>query len=228
MVAPGWLSQRAADVPVGDGWLGLQEREALSRLRLERRRADWRLGRWTAKTAVGAWLSLAPARVQILAGTDSAPKAWLDGQPAPVSVSISHRSGRALAAVTDAPAIAGCDLELIEVRSEAFIREWLAPAEQQLVWTRGAAARALLANLMWTAKEAAAKVRHEGLRLDIRRARVSADGDDTGPEWSPVRVDWHDDAGATSGWWRAEPGWVMVIAGEPEPARPRALNSEPS
>jgi len=227
MVAPGWLSQRAADVPVGDGWLGLQEREALSRLRLERRRADWRLGRWTAKTAVGAWLSLAPARVQILARTDGAPEAWLDGQPAPVSVSISHRSGRALAAVTDAPAIAGCDLELIEVRSETFIREWLAPAEQQLAWARDAAGRALLANLMWTAKEAAAKVRHDGLRLDLRRARVSADEEDTGLEWRPVRIDWHDGAGATSGWWRAEPGWVMVIAGEPPPARPRAPNSEP-
>ncbi len=227
MVAPGWLSQRAADVPAGDGWLGVQEREVLGRLRLERRRADWRLGRWTAKTAVGAWLSLAPARVQILARADGAPEAWLDGQPAPVSVSISHRSGRALAAVADAPAIAGCDLELIEVRSEAFIREWLTPVEQQLVWARDVAGRPLLANLMWTAKEAAAKVRHDGLRLDLRRASVSADEEDTGLEWRPVRVDWHDGSGATSGWSRAEPGWVMVIAGEPPPARPRALDGEP-
>ena len=45
------------------------------------------------------------------------------------------------------------------------MRDWLAPEEQAL-----AAGDSTAANLVWTAKEAAAKVRREGLRLDVRSA----------------------------------------------------------
>src|SRR5215472_5275 len=99
MDAPGWLSQRQADVPAGDDWLGDSERLVLASLRDARRRADWRLGRWTAKRALGAWLGMAPARFEVLRATDGAPEAWLDGQHSGVSVSLSHRAGRALAVV---------------------------------------------------------------------------------------------------------------------------------
>ena len=109
---------------------------------------------------------------------DGAPEAWLDGRRCPVSISLSHRAGRALAAVARrADAVMGCDLELIEPRSGAFVREWLAPAEQRLVGDRDGRERALLANLIWTAKEAAAKVRREGLRLDVRHAVVTLGGE---------------------------------------------------
>ena len=57
----------------------------------------------------------------------------MDGERAPVSVSLSHRAGRALAVVAHAPAVVGCDLERVEPRSGAFVREWLAPAEQGLL-----------------------------------------------------------------------------------------------
>ena len=77
--------------------------------------------------------ALPASRIEILAAADGAPEAWLDGERAPVSVSLSHRGGRALAAVAAAPAVVGCDLELVEPRSGAFVREWLAPAEQALV-----------------------------------------------------------------------------------------------
>ncbi len=52
----GWLIQSRAEVPAGESWLGAEERRVLARLRFERRRVDWRLGRWTAKAAIGAWL----------------------------------------------------------------------------------------------------------------------------------------------------------------------------
>ncbi len=149
------------------------------------------------------------------------------GERLPVSVSISHREGRGLAVVTGGARSAGCDLEVIETRSDAFIREWLAPSEQRRIWNRPAGERALLANLIWTAKEAAAKVRHEGLRLDVRHAVVSTSGVG-GPAtdyWRPLRVDWPDDTPATTGWWRVEPGWVMTVAGEPAPAPPGVLSA---
>ena len=218
---PGWLIRCSADVPAGDAWLSARERRTAAGLRARRRRRDWRLGRFTAKAAVGAWLSIAPDRVEILAAADGAPEAWVDGERAPLSVSLSHRAGRALAVVAQAPGVVGCDLERVEPRSGAFVRGWLAPAEQGLLAAHAEADRPRLANLVWTAKEAAAKVRREGLRLDVRHAAVAPAG--AGAQdgaWRALRVQWSDGGPPVSGWWRAEPGWVMTIAGDPAPPRP--------
>jgi 4'-phosphopantetheinyl transferase len=226
VTAPGWFTSTRAEVPADDAWLGERERQVLAALGVEKRRADWRLGRWTAKAAVGAWLALPAAEIEILAGADGAPEAWLGGARAPVSVSLSHRGGRALAAVTAAPAAVGCDLELVEPRSGAFVREWLAPEEQRLVAACAAGERDRVANLVWTAKEAAAKVRREGLRLDVRTAVVDLGDDGARPAaWRPLAVDWGRSAARTAGWWRAEPGWVMAILGDPAPDVPRRLAS---
>jgi 4'-phosphopantetheinyl transferase len=229
MDAPGWLSQRRADVPPGDRWLGENERRVLTGLRFERRRDDWRLGRWTAKAAVNRWLGVPSERIEVLAAPDGAPEAWVDGEAAPVSISLTHRGGRAFAVIEAVPTTIGCDLELVEPRSDAFVREWLAVPEQQLVRGCEESLRPLIANLVWTAKEAAAKVRREGLRLDVRGAAVTvpdaACRGALGDRWEPLRVDWPDGAGATAGWCRAEPGWVMSIAAEPACARPRELSA---
>jgi 4'-phosphopantetheinyl transferase len=231
MAAPGWLSRRAGDVPSGDAWLGVAEREVLAGLRCERRRDDWRLGRWTAKCAVGSWLGMEPERVAVLPAKDGAPEAWLDGlRPVPLSLSLSHREGMALAAVSHVPGHVGCDLELIEPRSDAFVREWLDPAEQRVVFGAPAAARALLANAIWSAKEAASKVLREGLRLDVRDAVVSlAAADSTGAGvWHPAHVSWRGalPSGTSSlitGWWRVEQPFVMVLLADPPLSVPRRL-----
>ncbi|HEY7631643.1 MAG TPA: 4'-phosphopantetheinyl transferase superfamily protein [Thermoleophilaceae bacterium] len=217
----GWLSRSSTDVPLGEGWLGPREREVLGQLRIAKRREDWLLGRWTAKLAVAARLATAPERVEVLAAPDGAPEASVDQRPVPLSISLSHRAGRALAVVADSPAVAGCDLELVEPRSHAFIREWLSPEEQALV--AASSSRAQLANLLWTAKEAAAKLRREGLRLDVRNA-VARPGspNPVSRDWQPLRVDW--DGTQVAGWWRADPGWVMAVAADPAPGRPRLLD----
>jgi 4'-phosphopantetheinyl transferase len=224
MAAPGWLSRCLAEVPRGDEWLGVAERRTLDGLRLDSRRRDWRLGRWTAKLAVGTWLAVPAERVQILAADDGAPEAWIDGERAPVSVSLSHRGDRALAAVAGAPFVVGCDIELVEPRSPAFVREWLTTAEQDLLGEYGVDDRARLANLLWSAKEASAKVRRQGLRLDLRHAAVTPAH--TGlPQraWRALDVGWRDRPRPARAWWRAAGGWVMVIAADPAPARPRRL-----
>ncbi len=196
----------------------------MARLTVARRRADWRLGRWTAKAALAPVLDVPGERIQILAAPDGAPEAWLDGERAPVSVSISHRAERALVAVTAVPGIAGCDLELVEPRSDAFISDWLTPDEQRLVAGAGAVGRTVLANVMWSAKEAATKVLRQGLRLDVGHANVRlATGQENG--WQPLRVDWiREIRRPVFGWWCARSGWVMVITGAPAPAPPRALD----
>jgi 4'-phosphopantetheinyl transferase len=221
MVAPGWLTRSLADVPDGDDWLGAAERAAAAALR-GKRLEDWRLGRWTAKAAVAAWLGVELSRVEILAAPDGAPEAWLDGRRTALSISLSHRAGRALAAVVPAPTAIGCDLELVEPRSDAFVREWLTADEQRLLAPLRGRAREVLANLLWTAKEAAAKVRREGLRLDVRRAAV--DLGRAGSAWRPLAVAWPE-GDATAGWWSEGAGWVMTIAGAPAPGVPRRLEA---
>jgi 4'-phosphopantetheinyl transferase len=211
----GWLTRGLADVPEHDRWLSEREREVLARLRIDKRRRDWRLGRWTAKSAVASRREVPVEAVEVLAAEDGAPEALLDGRAAGVALSLSHRAGRGLAAVGDAPAAIGCDLEVIEPRSPAFVREWLRPAEQEMVGGLNGERRDLAANLVWSAKEAVTKVRREGLRLNIRLATVEP-GRLTGSAgpWERLRVAWED--GPTElGWWRHEPGWVMVVAGDP-------------
>ena len=206
-----WLTASAADVPPGEAWLGPRERGVLAGLRVDKRRAVWRLGRWAAKRAVAAALGVEAGRVEILAAADGAPEAWLGERRSGVSLSLSHRAGRALAVVGAGDAVVGCDLECVEPRSPAFIREWLPASEQALLARLDGPERARLANLLWCAREAAAKVRREGLRLDVRRAGVELDGAPGSPDgWRPLRVRW-EDAGPTAGWWREEPGWVMAV-----------------
>lgn len=223
MGAPRWLMRCRTDVPAGDGWLGPTERRVLAGLRIAPRRDAWRLGRWTAKTAAGAFLGLPRECIEIIAAPDGAPEVWVSGERAAVSLSLSHRAGRALAVVAAAPAVVGCDLEVVEPRSGAFVREWLSAPEQALVAGLAGSARDRTVNGVWTAKEAVAKVWREGLRLDVRRVVVEPPAPGRG--WRALRVEW--DGRSTSGWWREEPGWVMTVAGEPAPAQPRSLDGAP-
>ncbi|HEX2087258.1 MAG TPA: hypothetical protein VHF89_16365 [Solirubrobacteraceae bacterium] len=98
-----WATASLHDVPAGDGWLGPRERAVLAALDGERRRADWRLGRWAAKRL------LRDPGVEILPAADGAPEAWRGDDRLPLAVSIAHRRGRALAA--SAERAVGCDLE---------------------------------------------------------------------------------------------------------------------
>ena len=220
MAALGWLSRRLAEVPPGDEWLGEDERAALATMHVERRRADWRLGRFAAKAAVGAWLGVPPSCVQILAASDGAPEAWLDGCRADISVTLSHRGGVALAAVMGSAARAGCDLELVEPRSDAFVRDYLTSAEQRLTSAAGPA-RDMAANLVWSAKESALKVLTTGLRRDTRSVEVTVT-DLNPPErtWSALRVR-AAEGEVFPGWWRRS-GTFLVTAcwpgGGPPPA----------
>jgi hypothetical protein len=79
MIEVYWLRCVAADLPDHDRWLSDRERETLDGLRFPKRRADWRLGRFTAKTAIrAAWAALAPGSpvppIEIVAAPDGAPE----------------------------------------------------------------------------------------------------------------------------------------------------------
>lgn len=223
MSGPGIVCRTGADVPGGDDWLGPRERAAQAQLHAAPRREAWRLGRWTAKTALAAWPATRAAdRAEVLAAGDGAPEAWLGDRRLPVELSISHRAGWALAAV-GAPGVAlGCDAEVIEPRSPAFVREWLAPSERELLDGASDAAEAsLLANLCWAGKEASAKVRRGGLRLDVRAAVVVPEHAGE-RDWRPLRVAWPDGS-ADTGWWCVRQRFVLVLAAAMPIAAPQPL-----
>jgi len=125
-----WLEQKTENVPPMDDWLSAGETVSLNGFRFAKRRADWRLGRWTAKHAVASFLNLpaypqALANVEIRPAPSGAPEAFVANAPAPASISLSHRDGTALCAIASSRAglkvDLGCDLEIVEPRSEAFV-----------------------------------------------------------------------------------------------------------
>src|SRR5258708_2012279 len=133
-----WLLQSEADMPAENDWLSTDEAACLNRLRFAKRRADWRLGRWTAKLAVSLYLS-EPSHTQTLANIEirpapsGAPEVFIANQPAAITISLSHSSGVAVCTVAPYPIALGCDVETIEVRSDSFASDYLTAEEQELV-----------------------------------------------------------------------------------------------
>src|SRR5690349_14574460 len=99
-----WLEQGQRDLPLSDDWLSADEAVRLDGMRFEKRRADWRLGRWTAKLAISVYYN-APCRpdclrrFEIRPETSGAPNVWIGRRPAPLTISLSHSAGSAVCAV---------------------------------------------------------------------------------------------------------------------------------
>jgi len=212
-----WLEQTEADVPAGDDWLCDGEVACLGRLRFAKRRGDWRLGRWTAKRAVAAYLKMpgCPANLEIRAAPSGAPEVYLQSRPAAVAISISHRAGMAACAVSPVGAALGCDVEIVEPRSDAFAADYFTAEEQSLVAQAGADRYGLLA-LLWSGKESALKALGEGLRLDTRCVAVRPlDVRDSSGEriWRPMQVGHSSEI--FHGWWQRTGDVVRTFVSSP-------------
>lgn len=208
-----WATASAADPRFAgacrelDRWLTSAELDHLSSLTVVKRRRDWLLGRWTAKGLVAAQLrSSRPLSVSIEAGDDGAPRVRHDGPP--LSLSISHCRGRAACAVAAGEAPIGVDLEWIEPRSDAFVRDFFTAEEGVRVRGARGSDRDRLVTATWSAKEAALKVLRTGLTVDTRSVQCEVLGDGRG--WSPVRI--HASPGDVQGWWREAGGRVLCTA----------------
>jgi len=165
-------------VLAANDWLSASEATCLNGMRFAKRRADWRLGRWTAKHALASYLNVpvhpqALAEIEIRAAPSGAPEVFFANKPTAITVSLSHRAGSALCAVAFSGAALGCDLEIIEPRSDGFVADYFAPEEQALVADASPPDRPRLVALLWSAKESALKALHVGLRLDTRYVIVS-------------------------------------------------------
>jgi 4'-phosphopantetheinyl transferase len=223
-----WLEQTESDVPPGHEWLSGNEDILLAGLHIAQRRADWRLGRWTAKCAVAAYLKLrvppaGMAEIEISARPSGAPQAMLAAGPAPAEISLSHRGGIAMCAVVGPDAAIGCDLEIVETHSPAFIRDYFTDEEQMEIVRAPASHQRSLVAALWSAKESALKVLQEGLRLDTRSVSVHLRGwADEVDRWYPLQVDCvHGEV--FHGWWQRAENLVRTMVARPQPAMPILL-----
>jgi 4'-phosphopantetheinyl transferase len=221
----GLLLAPASEVPGGDEWLAPEELETLAGLRMAKRRAEWRLGRWTAKRAVAVFLGVDPGSVVIAAAPDGAPEATVGGAPAPCALSLSHRAGLAACAVADLHVAVGCDLEAVEPRTPEFVTDYLTSGEAAAVRAAPTDERDLLANLVWSAKESVLKATRTGLRADTRSVEILLGSGGNGSEWTSFAARRASDPTPWAGWWRRIDEHVVTVAARPDPAEPAELRS---
>ena len=224
-----FLEQTELNVPPGNDWLSESEILCLSRLRFAKRHDDWRLGRWTAKRAVAlrSGLPASPqmlAKIEIRPAPSGAPTLFFENKPAAATISLSHRDGKAICAVTAAGLELGCDLELIEPHSDGFIVDYFTAEEQLAIAEAPAGDRFCLLALLWSAKESALKALHAGLRLDTRQVivRLLEASDLNG--WRPLRV--HSTEGQIfDGWWQRTNDTIRTLVANPSPDLPILLKT---
>ncbi len=224
-----WVEQSEADVPVGDVWLSDNERKRLATIRFPKRRADWRLGRWTAKLAIAEFLDVHPqfkmlSRIEIMPAASGAPRVYLGHTPASISISISHSSGIAACAVAESDLTFGCDLEKIEPRSESFVDDYFTEEEQSFLIQAPFSDRTRLVNLIWSAKESTLKALEEGLRLDTRSVICTIGSRLSGSEngWYPL-IARAEGGRFFNGWYQCTDEFVRTFVGTPQPEAPIVL-----
>jgi len=225
-----WLEQSLADVRAPLDWLSAAEVARLNVMRVPKRRDDWRLGRWTAKQAVAAYLDLpsdawALAGIEIRPADSGAPEVFLHDGPAAVSISLTHRDGIAACALAPAGIAVGCDLELVEPRGEAFIADYFTAREQELIARTPQPERFRVVALLWSAKESTLKVLRTGLRLDTRDVEVTLADElpKSSPEnlWRPLRSLAYEQE--YSGWWQIGGDLIRTLMSSTCSAPPQPL-----
>ena len=213
-LATWWLARAEERLPSVGEWLTAAERRWADGLRYTKRRTDFLLARWTLKLAVARVLGWPDdvtglARIESRPAPGGAPLLYVDGQPAARGVSLTDRAGCAVCLVAARTAAVGCDIELVEPRSEAFVRDYMTEPERRLIAAAGPD-RDRAANLLWSAKESALKVLGTGLRRDSRSVEVSL-ADLSPPErtWSPLQVRTTEGA-VFPGWWRRSGAFLLT------------------
>lgn len=246
-----WLEKSEADLPSDDSWLSPDESTRLRGMRFPKRRADWRLGRWTAKCALAACLKMpagrtAFAQLEIRSTASRAPQVFICGKAAPVTISLSHRQNVAMCAVAPPGAALGCDLELVEPRTQTFVEDYFTREEIWLLRQTADDSRYRITALLWSAKESALKALGVGLQLDVRSLAVAGLTDGLCQDRKEAAINsvksttagqipvegWHSlqvrgtEHQIFNGWWQESGGLVRTLVAAPPPSIPILLNAQ--
>lgn len=218
-----WLAQSEGDVAADLSWLTERERLRLERARFTKRRNEYLLRRWTGKQAVAVAVGMPRdlvtlGRIAMLNHPGGAPYVEIDGRPGGMDVSLSDRAGTAVALVGESgtgPGTLGIDVEVVEARTEGFVRDFLTEGEAAYVRARrerdGDDGWAESANLIWSAKEAALKVLRVGLRADTRTVAVTVDERRRPDGWAALTVT-SVRGHVFPGWWRRDGVFLLTLA----------------
>ena len=129
---------------------------------------DWLAGRCAGKRAVAARFGLPVERIQLVSRTGAGPRCMvLDGDcwtHLPVSISIAHCDGVAIAAAADSPTRVGVDIERVGEIAPEHRRYFLAPSEH-----------CADPSLAWVLKEAAWKALGLGPAVPFTAVQLSFD-----------------------------------------------------
>ncbi len=224
-----WLECVESDLPLDESWLADAEIACVRKTWAAKRRRDWLLGRWTAKCAVAAHLGIvhhaaAFRSLAIVPEETGAPRLLVDGEVPGLSLSISHRDGRALAVISSQTPSVGCDLERCEPRSPAFVEQMLTPSEVEQVEQLHAVNWAGIETLIWSAKESVLKLLALGLRVDSRYVSVQIHAlNEAVTGWQKFSAAVADGT-RFAGWWCRDWTWIRTIASWGEPSTPVRLN----
>jgi 4'-phosphopantetheinyl transferase len=218
-------------------------------LHIPKRRDDWRLGRWTAKRAVARVLDLPNGdrpdqNIEIPADPSGAPRVLLRRRPVALSISLSHRDGVAACAIARSTIPLGCDLELIEPRSDAFIADYFTKDEQKLIALQSKDKRDEIITVLWSAKESALKALRVGLTVDTRSVSVclgarhsesaeKRDGKELhplssacpSPDWRPFQATFQNEQ-ILYGWWSTSTSLVRTFASVESLGAPFILSAD--
>jgi 4'-phosphopantetheinyl transferase len=205
-------------------WLEPQLAQRLAGMSYTKRREEARLGRWTAKMAIARRVGIDPTprnlrNIEVRNAPDGAPEAHVDGAPLDGVIAMTDRADWAVCAIVQGSGRVGCDLELVEPRSGAFVRDYLTAPERDCV--AASADPDATANLIWSAKESALKVLRTGLRRDTRSVTVRL-GDHDPSGWDRLSVD-ADDGRVFSGWWARFNRFLLTMVTEEETPPPVSL-----
>jgi 4'-phosphopantetheinyl transferase len=227
-----WLARGELDVPVGQQWLTPTEAQRAASMKFTKRRTEYLLRRFAGKIAVAAVTGMPsdPAglgRIGVLNRRTGAPYVQVDGTELGLDVSLTDRAGWAVCLVAPDLGAVGVDLEIVEPRSRGFVRDFLTPAEQELVASvPGPDGFDAAANLIWSAKESALKVLRTGLRADTRSVEVKiadpqaiadslatadplATADAASAGWQRLHVT--SGADRFPGWWRRDGVFLLTV-----------------
>lgn len=213
----GWLLLPRSSLPESDDWLGPREERVLAGLTFPKRRTEWRLGRFAAKRALASIAEVDELRrIQVVAGEDGAPEAFVDGHPAGFRISISHRGDIAACAVVPDGRV-GCDLEAIETRTQRFIDDFFTVAERASIERTSRALRNRHVALIWSAKESVLKALRVGLRRDTRSVEVEVENPETNElGWHRFRARSNPENQGFEGFWRPEENLVLTLVTDPQ------------
>ena len=192
-----WCLQKTPEPSTARACLSPAEINIYEGFRFEARQKSWLAGRFTAKHLVSQVYAGIPdgkytpelrtsSQIEIRNNDLGAPSAYLNNQPLPGCLSISHSGDWAASAYAPSGSQIGIDLERITPRSDAFMQDYFTHNEVQKISAMkaeiGLAGEGLknnqpaaeLVTLIWSAKEAMLKALGIGLRIDTRQVEVRA------------------------------------------------------